>query len=54
MYHKNNPKAKKMCEILKAGKDSWNAMTDCWEYAIEAIIKWFISIFMFMIIVYYP
>ena len=27
-------------------------MGDCWEYALEAIIKWFISIFMFMIIVY--
>ena len=26
----------------------------CWEYALEAIIKWFISIFMFTIIVYYP
>ena len=26
----------------------------CWEYALEAIIKWFISIFMFMIIVYSP
>ena len=26
----------------------------CWEYALEAIIKWFITIFMFMIIVYYP
>ena len=26
----------------------------CWEYALEAIIKWFISIFMFTIIVYSP
>ena len=26
----------------------------CWEYALEAIIKWFISIFIFMIIVYSP
>ena len=30
------------------------APTCCWEYALEAIIKWFISIFMFMIIVYSP
>ena len=27
---------------------------ECWEYALEAIIKWFISIFMIMIIVYSP
>ena len=27
---------------------------DCWKYAPEAIIKWFISIFMLMIIVYDP
>ena len=26
----------------------------CWEYALEAIIKWFISIFMIIIIVYSP
>ena len=26
----------------------------CWEYALEEIIKWFISILMFMVIVYYP
>ena len=26
----------------------------CWEYALAAIIKWFISIFMLMIIVYSP
>ena len=31
-----------------------NIISPYWEYALEAIIKWFIDIFMFMINVYYP
>ena len=34
--------------------DAGEFSVNCWEYALEAIIKWFISIFMFMIIVYSP